>query len=136
MLKNHKQWEFNMISHSQAIRIVNGCRLLVSSCIKIMLDRKFVFMIVILVQTFVICNGHGRLIEPPNRSSAWRYGFPTPKNYNDVGKRFYRLILSCQISSFFDFRTSYFAVVLHDNTSKTKESVESVATHGVMKTLT
>ncbi|XP_011188170.2 uncharacterized protein LOC105215758 [Zeugodacus cucurbitae] len=29
------------------------------------------------------CNGHGRLIEPPSRASAWRYGFQTPPNYND-----------------------------------------------------
>ncbi|XP_047538540.1 uncharacterized protein LOC125072076 [Vanessa atalanta] len=28
-------------------------------------------------------NGHGRLIEPPSRASAWRYGFDTPHNYND-----------------------------------------------------
>ncbi|CAH2093566.1 unnamed protein product [Euphydryas editha] len=28
-------------------------------------------------------NGHGRLIEPPSRASAWRYGFDTPRNYND-----------------------------------------------------
>ncbi|XP_041972028.1 uncharacterized protein LOC121728004 [Aricia agestis] len=27
--------------------------------------------------------GHGRLIEPPSRASAWRYGFDTPHNYND-----------------------------------------------------
>ncbi|KAK7068510.1 hypothetical protein SK128_018800 [Halocaridina rubra] len=27
--------------------------------------------------------GHGRLIEPPSRSTAWRYGFNTPHNYND-----------------------------------------------------
>ncbi|XP_063929820.1 uncharacterized protein LOC135142089 [Zophobas morio] len=26
---------------------------------------------------------HGRLIEPPSRASAWRYGFDTPHNYND-----------------------------------------------------
>lgn len=30
-----------------------------------------------------LCYGHGRLIEPPSRSSAWRYGFQTPPNYND-----------------------------------------------------
>ncbi|XP_055638079.1 uncharacterized protein LOC129776450 [Toxorhynchites rutilus septentrionalis] len=29
------------------------------------------------------CSGHGRLIEPPSRASAWRYGFSTPPNYND-----------------------------------------------------
>ncbi|XP_046464103.1 uncharacterized protein LOC124209905 [Daphnia pulex] len=27
--------------------------------------------------------GHGRLVEPPSRSSAWRYGFSTEKDYND-----------------------------------------------------
>ncbi|KAL1398933.1 hypothetical protein quinque_000294 [Culex quinquefasciatus] len=30
-----------------------------------------------------LCSGHGRLIEPPSRASAWRYGFSTPPNYND-----------------------------------------------------
>lgn len=29
------------------------------------------------------CEAHGRLIEPPSRASAWRYGFQTPPNYND-----------------------------------------------------
>ncbi|XP_025423907.1 uncharacterized protein LOC112693172 [Sipha flava] len=28
-------------------------------------------------------DGHGRLIEPPSRSSMWRYGFSTPPDYND-----------------------------------------------------
>ncbi|XP_070073557.1 uncharacterized protein [Drosophila takahashii] len=28
-------------------------------------------------------NGHGRLIEPPSRASAWRFGFQTPPDYND-----------------------------------------------------
>ncbi|KAH6926995.1 hypothetical protein HPB50_024974 [Hyalomma asiaticum] len=27
--------------------------------------------------------GHGRLMEPPSRSSMWRFGFKTPPNYND-----------------------------------------------------
>ncbi|CAG2226629.1 unnamed protein product [Mytilus edulis] len=27
--------------------------------------------------------GHGRLISPPGRSTMWRYGYNTPKNYND-----------------------------------------------------
>ena len=27
--------------------------------------------------------GHGRLIEPPSRSSMWRYGFDTEPNYQD-----------------------------------------------------
>lgn len=29
------------------------------------------------------CNGHGRLVEPPGRASAWRFGFQTPPDYND-----------------------------------------------------
>ncbi|XP_016958859.1 uncharacterized protein LOC108030488 [Drosophila biarmipes] len=33
--------------------------------------------------SFMSCNGHGRLIEPPSRASAWRFGFPTPPDYND-----------------------------------------------------
>ncbi|KAH3771907.1 uncharacterized protein LOC127845206 isoform X1 [Dreissena polymorpha] len=31
--------------------------------------------------------GHGRLLEPPARSSAWRYGFPVPNNKDDHGVR-------------------------------------------------
>ncbi|XP_064644373.1 uncharacterized protein LOC135498129 [Lineus longissimus] len=29
--------------------------------------------------------GHGRLIEPPSRVSAWRFGFKTPVDYDDDG---------------------------------------------------
>lgn len=29
--------------------------------------------------------GHGYMIDPPNRSSAWRKGFDTPKNHDDNG---------------------------------------------------
>ncbi|KAL5274619.1 hypothetical protein ACFFRR_000984 [Megaselia abdita] len=40
---------------------------------------------VVLLVSFIIilCDGHGRLIEPPSRATAWRYGFNTPPNYND-----------------------------------------------------
>ena len=27
--------------------------------------------------------GHARLIKPPSRATAWRYGFDTPADYND-----------------------------------------------------
>lgn len=30
-----------------------------------------------------VVTGHGRLIEPPGRSSMWRYGYRNPPNYND-----------------------------------------------------
>jgi len=39
----------------------------------------------IVLLSFLVVNvhGHGRLIEPPSRSTMWRYGFDTPPNYND-----------------------------------------------------
>lgn len=40
-------------------------------------------VIFILVSVTPKCEAHGRLIEPPSRASAWRYGFQTPPNYND-----------------------------------------------------
>lgn len=30
-----------------------------------------------------VVTGHGRLVEPPSRSSMWRYGYRNPPNYND-----------------------------------------------------
>lgn len=30
-----------------------------------------------------VVNGHGRLMEPPSRSSMWRLGYNTPHNYQD-----------------------------------------------------
>ncbi|KAL0822054.1 hypothetical protein ABMA28_005423 [Loxostege sticticalis] len=29
--------------------------------------------------------GHGRVLQPPSRASAWRYGFPTEPDYDDDG---------------------------------------------------
>lgn len=29
------------------------------------------------------CWGHGRLVDPPSRASAWRFGYDTPIDYND-----------------------------------------------------
>lgn len=40
-------------------------------------------LLLVLLTLVALCNGHGRLIEPPSRASAWRYGFSTPPNYND-----------------------------------------------------
>jgi len=31
-----------------------------------------------------MANGHAYLADPPGRSSAWRYGYETPHNYNDM----------------------------------------------------
>ena len=29
-------------------------------------------------------SGHGRMIDPPQRGSMWRFGFDVPPNYNDM----------------------------------------------------
>ncbi|KAG0729547.1 hypothetical protein GWK47_030073 [Chionoecetes opilio] len=39
--------------------------------------------VLLLAVAVSICHGHGRLIEPPSRASAWRMGWPTPIDYND-----------------------------------------------------
>ncbi|XP_076254086.1 uncharacterized protein LOC143192558 [Rhynchophorus ferrugineus] len=43
----------------------------------------FVTFAVVILTFLDRVEGHGRLIEPPSRASAWRYGFDTPHNYND-----------------------------------------------------
>ncbi|XP_041356040.1 uncharacterized protein LOC121373444 [Gigantopelta aegis] len=45
-------------------------------------------MIALFVSCFLLSyctcvHAHGRLVEPPGRATAWRYGFKTPINYND-----------------------------------------------------
>lgn len=43
----------------------------------------FIFGLFLLLAQIPPSDQHGRLIEPPSRASAWRYGFQTPPNYND-----------------------------------------------------
>lgn len=50
---------------------------------RVMQKSYFVVIVCILMHAIDECNGHGRLIEPPSRSTAFRYGFQTPPNYND-----------------------------------------------------
>ncbi|RWS01248.1 hypothetical protein B4U80_08504 [Leptotrombidium deliense] len=43
-----------------------------------------VFKVIIIFIAFaILVAGHGMLIDPPSRSTAWRFGFKTPINYND-----------------------------------------------------
>jgi len=41
------------------------------------------FHVLVIVAIIASVHGHGRLMEPPSRASAWRFGFKTPANYND-----------------------------------------------------
>ncbi|XP_030755205.1 uncharacterized protein LOC115881729 [Sitophilus oryzae] len=49
------------------------------------MEPKLIFatLSTIILSILDLIDGHGRLIEPPSRASAWRYGFDTPHNYND-----------------------------------------------------
>ena len=46
-------------------------------------NMAVLFWITILCCSMECVQGHGILMEPPGRSSAWRVGFNTPKNYDD-----------------------------------------------------
>ena len=45
--------------------------------------KMMVMTVVMMTMTLRSVSGHGRLVEPPSRSSMWRYGFNTPHNYDD-----------------------------------------------------
>ncbi|XP_023932961.1 uncharacterized protein LOC106150787 [Lingula anatina] len=48
--------------------------------------RRHCVLLVAAIWTVVavdVVQGNGRLVSPPMRSSAWRFGFPTPRNYDD-----------------------------------------------------
>lgn len=72
-----------MSKHRKVCSSSKGSQLSDNLCAKIVHNWQFVLMIGILMHAIDVCNGHGRLIEPPSRSSAFRYGFQTPPNYND-----------------------------------------------------
>ncbi|XP_011305712.1 uncharacterized protein [Fopius arisanus] len=48
-----------------------------------MRDFRGCLSLIIAVINILEISGHGMLMEPVNRLSAWRYGFDTPINYND-----------------------------------------------------
>ncbi|KAG8199109.1 hypothetical protein JTE90_016246 [Oedothorax gibbosus] len=43
----------------------------------------FLWVSVSLLSYLGMVQGHGRLLEPPSRSSMWRFGYDTPPNYDD-----------------------------------------------------
>lgn len=45
--------------------------------------NKLFIALVLLIVEFQEIRGHGKLMDPVNRSSAWRKGFNTPENFND-----------------------------------------------------
>ncbi|XP_060533907.1 uncharacterized protein LOC132706543 [Cylas formicarius] len=47
------------------------------------METRLLFFSSLIFAVLEPTRGHGRLIEPPSRASAWRYGFDTPHDYND-----------------------------------------------------
>ncbi|KAK7476987.1 hypothetical protein BaRGS_00031763, partial [Batillaria attramentaria] len=47
--------------------------------------RHLLVTVVVMLMMFGRTSGHGRLVEPPSRSSMWRFGFKTPVNDDDNG---------------------------------------------------
>ncbi|XP_014610244.1 PREDICTED: uncharacterized protein LOC106790084 [Polistes canadensis] len=50
-----------------------------------MIAVKLFIVVILMVISVEEIYGHGMLMEPVNRSSAWRKGFKVPKNYDDDG---------------------------------------------------
>ncbi|KAL5004182.1 hypothetical protein ScPMuIL_017638 [Solemya velum] len=48
-------------------------------------QSRSVWVLALLVNSCLFClvRGHGRMLQPPGRSTMWRKGFNTPANYND-----------------------------------------------------
>jgi hypothetical protein len=40
--------------------------------------------VLIIFQLIDFCYSHGRMLDPPQRGSMWRFGFNVPVNYNDM----------------------------------------------------
>lgn len=76
-----------------------------------MFSIDFYIQIVIVFLVIGEIKGHGRMIEPPMRSSAWRYGFDTAKNYNDNELNCGGFAVSVTLVSPF-FHGVYFAILL------------------------
>lgn len=45
--------------------------------------KVLVSVVSVITFTAIGVQSHGRMNEPPGRSTAWKFGFDTPINYND-----------------------------------------------------
>ena len=46
-------------------------------------STNFLLIVVVAISVYRV-DSHGRMEEPAARNSAWRHGFKTPANYNDL----------------------------------------------------
>lgn len=50
-----------------------------------MMSIKLYLITVIIIVNVTVILGHGMLMDPVNRGSAWRKGYNTPTNWDDDG---------------------------------------------------
>ena len=57
----------------------------ITKATKVETRRKMIaiFRVFVALSLIALVLGHGRLIDPPSRNSAWRYGFDTPRQDTD-----------------------------------------------------
>ena len=46
--------------------------------------KSYMFLFQISSLKFSLVQAHGRMLDPPQRGSMWRFGFDVPPNYNDM----------------------------------------------------
>lgn len=44
-----------------------------------------VLAVLLVTERFNVAEAHGMILDPPGRSSMWRFGFNVPENYDDNG---------------------------------------------------
>lgn len=49
------------------------------------MERVVILTLLVAIQLIGVSHGHGRILDPPGRSSMWRRGFEAPRNDNDNG---------------------------------------------------
>ena len=52
-------------------------------CLSLVTVRGRMLLLLIIAHCLNTVSGHGRLRKPPSRSTMWRHGFDTPRDYND-----------------------------------------------------
>ncbi|GBL98543.1 hypothetical protein AVEN_111652-1 [Araneus ventricosus] len=76
---------------------LKGITCVVDACIREFLNKRMLprsstrskmavyspIIVIVVLHCTSLVSGHGRLVEPPSRSSMWRFGFKTKPNYND-----------------------------------------------------
>jgi len=73
--------------------------MILDCCLQSIIIYLFISLIFIIGNEKCSVESHGYLLEPANRASAWRAGFKTPPNYDDMGQICGRKCTPCGVPS-------------------------------------